>query len=614
MSNSRTRSTGRLPGGARPSGAKAAKAAAVLADEASWSAGRRGPGGDGRRVTGEDLRFILGLKMKSLRQERGLTLQELAARCGLSISYLSEIEKGKKYPKADKLIAIAQALGTPFEELVSPQVNEELAPVKAVFSTEFLQGFPLELFGVDPEDLFGIATESPERAAALIRALLEVGRSYDVEVEQFLLAALRSYQQLNHNHFPELEAAAARCRAEHGWPAGENLGPDVLAAVLAVEHGYHLDFSTLPAHAELRGFRSVYLGRHRPPPAAGPPGAAVLAGPSRSSRSSASAASVASSRPPISPASPGSPGAAGGLRDARGAPRLLVNGNLLPSQQAFVLARELGYRYLGLTGARAMTSSWIKVESFEQVLNNFYASYFAGALLIEQDRLVADLAAFFARRLWDGAELMACIARYEATPEMFFHRLTELLPRLLGLEELFFLRFAHDAGSDRYRLTKFLNSSRVPAPRAVVLDETYCRRWPALRLMRQLDERPRASHAGPQPAPLVSVQRSHFLAADAEFIVITVARPLALASDSTSSVSLGLLLDDACKRIVRFWDDPAIPRVDVNLTCERCSLAAADCHERAAPPTVWRRLAAQERQEQALAALRAQAATPPAGR
>ncbi len=32
------------------------------------------------RMTGEDLRFILGLKLKSLRQDRGLTLQALADR------------------------------------------------------------------------------------------------------------------------------------------------------------------------------------------------------------------------------------------------------------------------------------------------------------------------------------------------------------------------------------------------------------------------------------------------------------------------------------------------------------------------------------------------------
>ncbi len=512
---------------------------------------RTAAGSPGRQeLTGEDLRFVLGLKLKTLRLRRRLTLQQLAGRSGLSVSYLSEIEKGKKYPKAEKLIAVARALGATFEELVSPQVAADLAPVKTVFSTVFLQGFPFELFGVDPEDLFRIASERPERVAALIRALLDVGRTFDVQVEQFLLAALRSYQQLNHNHFPELEEAAARCRAEHGWAAGAPLGPEALAAVLTGRHGYRLDLSRLAAHPELRGFRSVYL----------------------------------EGRPP----------------------RLLVNGDLMPSQRAFVLARELGYRVLGLSGARAVTSSWIKVESFEQVLNNFYASYFAGALLIERDRLVADIGGFFQRARWDGEALVALLGRYDATPEMFCHRLTELLPRLLGLEELFFLRFADAGGSGGFRLTKFLNSSRVPVPHATGLDETYCRRWPALRLMRQLDARPRGLHAG----PVATAQRSAFLDAGAEFLVLTLARPLALGSGGTSSVSVGLLLDDACKRTVRFWDDPVIPREVVNFTCERCPLAPADCRERAAPPAVWQRAAAQTRQEQALAALAAGAAAP----
>jgi XRE family transcriptional regulator, fatty acid utilization regulator len=510
---------------------------------------------DDGRLTGEDLRFILGLKLKQLRHARGLTLQRLAALCGLSVSYLSEIEKGKKYPKAAKMLDLAAALGVPFEELMSPQVDAELAPVKTVFSTEFLQSFPFELFGVDPEDLFGIATGRPERVAALIRALRDVGRTYDVQVEQVLLAALRSYQQLNHNHFPHLEDAAARCRAEHAWPSGEVPSPATLAAALEREHGYRIDLETLPAAPDLRGFRSVYLG----------------------------------GRPP----------------------RLLVNGNLMPSQQAFVLARELGYRYLDLTGKRAVTSSWIKVESFEQVLNNFYASYFAGALLIERDRLVADLRQVFARRTWDAGALAACIGRYGATPELFFHRLTELLPQLLGLQEIFFLRFAHDAGQV-YRLNKFLNVSRVPVPHGVGPGETYCRRWPALRLMRHLEQQPRR----PLAQPAITAERSSFLDAGAEFIVLTMARPLTLASDATSSVSVGILLDDACKRTIAFWDDPAIPRTVVNLSCERCPLAPADCHERAAAPTILYRLEARARKESAIAALLRTGAAPrvdPAG-
>ncbi len=526
-----------------------------------------------RRLTGEDLRFILGLKLKSLRQARGRTLSDLAQGSGLSISYLSEIEKGRKYPKPEKLIDIAHALGVSFEDLVSPQVDEELDPVKAVFSSDFLQGFPFELFGVQPEDLFGLATDHPERAAALIRALLDIGRTYDVQVEQFLLAALRSYQQMNANHFGELEEAAIRFRAERGWTGNEALEPGALRAVLEKEFGYRIDLDTLPAHPDLAGLRSVYL--------AGDP------------------------------------------------PRLLVNGRLMPSQQRFVLGREIGYRYLGIT-RRAVTSSWIRVESFDQVLNNFSASYFAGALLIDRDRLVADLAGLFAEPRFRGEAIVDCMRRYDATPETFFHRLTELLPRFFGLAELFFLRFSEDAASGRVHLTKSLNISRVPVPHGVGLHETYCRRWPALQLLARMAGEiyrlgdpaspaaaKRQGGAGPRRGrprssrslrpPLVAAQRSRFLDAEAEFFDLAMARPLALATGAGSSVALGLRIDDRFRRTVRFWDDPAVPRVVVNLTCERCPLTESECAERAAPPIVYRELAAQARKEQALAELLAAA-------
>ena len=52
-------------------------------------------------------------------------------------------------------------------------------------------------------------------------------------------------------------------------------------------------------------------------------------------------------------------------------------------------------------------------------------------------------------------------------------------------------------------------------------------------------------------------------------------------------MTLGVLLDEDAKRIIRFWDDPAIPHQQVNVTCQRCALS--DCAERAAPPTVVQR-------------------------
>ena len=59
-------------------------------------------------------------------------------------------------------------------------------------------------------------------------------------------------------------------------------------------------------------------------------------------------------------------------------------------------------------------------------------------------------------------------------------------------------------------------------------------------------------------------------------------------------------LDDNFKQSVRFWQDPAVPRVEVNLTCERCPLTTAECRERAAPPLVYRQAKRLRQKEEAV--------------
>src|SRR5690606_22906359 len=57
------------------------------------------------------IHVIFGLKLRQARLEKGLSVTELAERSQLSPSYVTEIEKGRKYPKADKIMRLAQALG-----------------------------------------------------------------------------------------------------------------------------------------------------------------------------------------------------------------------------------------------------------------------------------------------------------------------------------------------------------------------------------------------------------------------------------------------------------------------------------------------------------------------
>ena len=57
--------------------------------------------------------------MTAYRKHRGVTLQDLSERTELAVSYLSEIERGRKPGSAAALSRIANALGATIDVLVS---------------------------------------------------------------------------------------------------------------------------------------------------------------------------------------------------------------------------------------------------------------------------------------------------------------------------------------------------------------------------------------------------------------------------------------------------------------------------------------------------------------
>ena len=75
-----------------------------------------------------NIKIIFGLKLKQLRQDKNLSFAALSERSGLSLSYLNEIESGKKYPKTDKIAILAEALGVSYDKLVSLKLTRNLAP------------------------------------------------------------------------------------------------------------------------------------------------------------------------------------------------------------------------------------------------------------------------------------------------------------------------------------------------------------------------------------------------------------------------------------------------------------------------------------------------------
>jgi transcriptional regulator with XRE-family HTH domain len=82
------------------------------------------------------LREAVGGALRRRRQAQGRTLREVAAAAGVSLTYLSEVERGRKEASSEVLEAVCAALGLVLAELLF-EVAETLAvagaaPVPAV--------------------------------------------------------------------------------------------------------------------------------------------------------------------------------------------------------------------------------------------------------------------------------------------------------------------------------------------------------------------------------------------------------------------------------------------------------------------------------------------------
>ena len=67
-----------------------------------------------------DADLAIGARARHLRRARGLRLEDMAAHMGVSIGYLSQIERGLSSPSVRALVKLAEALDAPLASLVTP--------------------------------------------------------------------------------------------------------------------------------------------------------------------------------------------------------------------------------------------------------------------------------------------------------------------------------------------------------------------------------------------------------------------------------------------------------------------------------------------------------------
>ncbi|MBX3147284.1 MAG: helix-turn-helix domain-containing protein [Gemmatimonadales bacterium] len=488
------------------------------------------------------LRTMFGIKLSRLRDARRLTLSALAGQAGVSVSYLAEIEAGKKFPRAEKLLGLADALGLSLEDLISSKVDAEFAPLQGFLDSPGLANFPFERFGLPREELVHLLSRSPNEVAALLRTLNDIARQYDIGVEHFLHAALRSYQELTGNYYPDLEAAAEAFADELAEAFPDCTQGEQLERWVAAELGLSIDDRALGNAAPLKTVRAVRFEGER---------------------------------------------------------RLLISPALTASQRAYILAREAAYHRLRLK-ARSWVSPPDSDGSFDQVINDFRASYFAGAVLLPRRVISAELKKWFRQTKWQPSVLLDLMDRYQVTAETLMYRMSQITPGEFGLK-VHFLKFRTEGTT--YRLVKQLNLSNLPVPEGHGGSEHYCRRWLTTRLLTELNQR-QHRHPRRQPDPAIGVQSSRFHDRTDEYFCLGLAAPAALDPTINTSLTIGFKMDEAFFRTVRFAKDRSIQRALISSTCERCPFDSTTCRDRVAPPSRVRRERAHQAQQRALTALR----------
>mgnify|MGYP003665686050 FL=1 len=466
-------------------------------------------------IEDEYIRLIFGLKLKQIRTERNLSLFGLAKLSGLSKSYLNEIEKGKKYPKTDKILLLSESLEVPYDHMVSLKLDKNLAPIGEILQSKILKEIPLELFGIKENNLIDIVANAPAKVNAFISTIIKIAQNYNLTRESFFLASLRSYQEAHNNYFEEIENDVEKFAEAYHINLSKRITSKELEEILVEEFGYTIDNEELQKHKNLDELRNIYIPTKK---------------------------------------------------------ILLIDKNISEAQKTFIYAKEIAYNFLNID-ERLYTFPWIKFESFDQVLNNFIASYFAGALIIPRKNLNDKLTKFFALETWKPLKLHQIIKHFNCSQETFYQRLTSILPKFFNIKNLFFLRFTHQTNSPEFRLNKELHITQQQAPHANRNNEHYCRRWVSIKTIQDLENsiKSRATFG---------IQISSYINQKNEYLVLSSATQDPFKKDISRSVSIGLLLSPHLKKKFTFLKEDTFPKKIVGVTCETCSVK--NCAERVA--------------------------------
>ncbi len=227
---------------------------------------------------GEVDALTIGRRIRQLRTDRGMTLEELAAAVDRAPSQLSMIENGRREAKLTMLRSIARALGTTLDALLEAEPLDERATLEIALERA-MRGPTFRALGIAP---FRVAKSVPTDALKAMLALhgeierLNDERAATPEEARRANVALRKLMRTQNNYFGELEEQARRIlrAVDHpGGPLTQRTASDI-AAHLGFTLHYVPDLpQTTRSVADIKNGRLYLSSRHA---AKGDPRTAVL--------------------------------------------------------------------------------------------------------------------------------------------------------------------------------------------------------------------------------------------------------------------------------------------------------------------------------------------------
>ncbi|GAB3602815.1 helix-turn-helix domain-containing protein [Microbacterium aureliae] len=178
--------------------------------------------------------LTIGRRIRQLRTERGMTLDELAAAIDRVPSQLSMIENGRREPKLTLLQTIARALGTTLDALLESEPLDERSTLEIALERA-MRGPTFTALGIEP---FRIGKSVPTEVLKAMLALQgEIGRLNDEraatpEEARRANVALRRLMRTQNNYFADLERQARGIldAVDHpGGPLTQRTASDIAA-------------------------------------------------------------------------------------------------------------------------------------------------------------------------------------------------------------------------------------------------------------------------------------------------------------------------------------------------------------------------------------------------